>query len=151
SFGSSVLAVVVLLTVLEQIIVEQGKGPPLPLHNVFTLLFVPAAALTAGLGGFALGLATRDRAFAARLGLWSGLAGGAAFLVVNGLLDALGFRVGAPGAAERATMVSTALLGSLAAAAAGGALIGTALRRADLLRHAAVGDSETGRVESESR
>jgi hypothetical protein len=123
-FALSATLLTILLAFLENLVVEQQKGPQLPIHNVFTLLFVPAAAVIAGATGAALGLATRDRAMAGRLTWRCALAGGCAFLVVNLTLDGLGLRVGAPGAAERATMVTTALLGNLAASLAGGAVIG---------------------------
>ena len=126
-FASSATLVIVLLGFLENLVVEQQKGPQLPIHNVFTLLFVPAAAIIAGASGAALGLATRNRSMAGKLTWGCALAGGCAFLVVNLALDALGLRVGAPGAEERATMVTTALLGNFAAAIAGGAVIGWVL------------------------
>ena len=128
-FGPTVILVAFALTFFENLIVEQGKGPQLPIYNVFTLLFVPAAAIIAGTGAFALGIGMRDRALAMKM-LWQcALAGGIAFLVVNLTLDAFGFRVGAPGAAERATMLVTALLGNFAAALVGGGVIGKILGR----------------------
>jgi hypothetical protein len=127
-FASSAILVALTLSFLENLIVEKLGGPELPIHNVFTLLFVPAAALVAGVSGAALGLGVGDRAMAGKLAWMCALAGGAAFLVVNLTMDALGWRVGAPGAAERATMLTTALLGNLAAAITGGAIIGTVLR-----------------------
>ncbi|MBI3741926.1 MAG: hypothetical protein HY257_09255, partial [Chloroflexi bacterium] len=98
-----------------------------PIHNVFTLLFVPAAAIIVGVGGFALGIGTGDRIVARKLLLRCALAGGLAFLIVNLTMDALGWRVGAPNAAERATMLTTAFLGNFAAALAGGGVIGKTL------------------------
>ena len=127
SMGPTILAVGIGLAVLEGIFVERAEGPLLPIHVIFTMLFVPATALTAGVGGLALGIAQRDTSLAARLALFSALAGGLAFLVVALTMDALGYRVGAPGAAERFTMVTVALLGILSAAIAGGAIIGSLL------------------------
>jgi hypothetical protein len=128
-FAPTLILVALALTLLENLIVEQSKGPPLPIHNVFTLLFVPAAAIIAGVGGLALGIGAQNRVLARRL-LWQcALVGGSAFLVVNLGLDALGFRVGAPGAAERATMLTTAFLGNFVAALASGGVIGAILGR----------------------
>lgn len=122
-FGLTALAVVLGLTLLEQIIVEQGRGPNLPLHNIFTLLFTPAAFLIAFGGAFALGFAAQGFALAQRVGLASGLAAGATFLAVNLTLQALGWVVGAPGAAERATMLTVMLTGNFAAALVGGGVM----------------------------
>ncbi len=108
---------------------ERGGGPDLPVHQVFTLLFVPAAFLVAGMGGLALGLAQGDRALALRGFLSSGFTAALAFLVVDLIMDALGWRVGAPGAAARTTMLTVMMSGSLAAALAGGAATGYLLRR----------------------
>lgn len=126
-FASSAAFVVFTLAFLENLVIEQQGGPELPVHNVFTLLFVPAAAIIAGVSGAALGLGVGDRAMAGKLAWICALAGGCAFLAVNLTMDALGWRVGALGAAERGTMVTTVLLGNLAAAMAGGAIIGSAV------------------------
>ncbi len=126
-FGPTAIVVAFALTFFENLIVEQHQGPQLPIHNVFTMLFVPAAAIVAGVGGMALGIGVQDRAVARKL-LWlCALAGGIAFLAVNLTLDALGWRVGAPGAAERATMLATAFVGNFAAALVGGGVIGKIL------------------------
>lgn len=126
-FGPLMIVIAFALTFLETLIVEKNQGPQLPIHNVFTLLFVPAAAIIVGVGGFALGIGTGDRIVARKL-LWRcALAGGLAFLIVNLTMDALGWRVGAPNAAERATMLTTAFLGNFAAALAGGGVIGKTL------------------------
>ncbi|MDP9281833.1 MAG: hypothetical protein M3P38_07030 [Chloroflexota bacterium] len=126
-FASSATLVALTLSFLGSLVLGQSGGPALPVHNVFTLLFAPAAGIVAGVSGAALGLGLGDRAIAGKLAWMCALAGGAAFLVVNLTMDALGWRVGAPGAAERATMLTTTLLGSLAAAITGGAIIGIVL------------------------
>lgn len=121
----SVVLMGLLLARLELILVEQGRGPDLPIHRTFTLLFVPSAAVVAGAGAAALGWGLgRGRAAALRLGLRTGLAGGLGFLAVNLVMEAAGWVVGAPGAALRATMLTVMFAGSLAAAIAGGAVIG---------------------------
>lgn len=122
-YGLTTLAVVLGLTLLEQIIVEQGRGPNLPIHNIFTLLFTPAAFLITFGGAFALGFAARGFAVAQRVGLASGLAAGATFLAVNLMLQALGWVVGAPGAAERATMLTVMFTGNFAAALVAGGVM----------------------------
>jgi hypothetical protein len=130
-FAPTAILVVLALTVSENLIVEQRQGPELPIHNVFTILFVPAAAIISGVGGFAMGIGARNRVAARKLAWVCAVAGGVAFLFVNLTMDALGLRVGAPGAAERATMLATALLGDLAAALVVGGMIGTVLLRGE--------------------
>lgn len=127
SVGPAFIFTALVLTGLEIALVEQGIGPSLPIYMVFTLLFVPATFLVAASGGLALGLAQSDRALALRLALGGGLAAALAFLIVNLAMDALGWRVGAPGAVQRATMVTVLALGALAASIAGGAAIGVLL------------------------
>lgn len=126
-YGPTVILVGLALTVLENLIVEQRRGPELPIHVVFTLLFVPAVFVVATAGAFALGVALQRPSSIARLALASGLAAGAMFFVVDILLDSVGYRVGAPGAAERATMVTVLMTGNIAASLAGGAVIGLLL------------------------
>jgi len=123
-FGLCALVVILTLGFLEDLIVTQQRGPQLPIHNVFTMLFVLAAAIITGASAAALGFGLRARALAGRLAWMCAISGGCAFLVVNLTLDGLGWRVGAPGAEARATMLTTALLGNLLAALAGGAVIG---------------------------
>lgn len=127
SFGPALVLSALVLSSLEVAIIERGDGTSLPIHVVFTLLFVPAVFVVAGAGGLALGIAQGDWRFAWRCALSSGLAGSAAFLLVNLGMDQLGWRVGAPGAAERATMLTVMMAGSLGAALAGGGAIGGTL------------------------
>ncbi len=122
-FGPIAILAALGLTVLESIIVEQQQGPQLPIHNVFTMLFVPASAVVSGVGGYAIAVGARVTQ-AVKLGLTIALAGGVAFLLVNLLLDSLGWRVGAPGAADRATMLITTFSGCFAAAVVGGGVMG---------------------------
>jgi hypothetical protein len=127
SFGPALILAALTLGRLEVALIERGQGPDLPVHVVFTLLFVPAAIFVAGMGGFALGLAREGFRLAWRLALSSGFAGGLAFLLVNLIMLQLGYKVGAPGAAERATMLTVMMAGSLGTALAGGAAIGISL------------------------
>jgi hypothetical protein len=126
-YGPTVIMVGLALTVLENLIVEQRRWPDLPLHVVFTLLFTPAALVVATVGALAVGVALKRRALAIRLAIGSGLVAGVTFLVVDLLMDALGYRVGAPGAAERATMLTVMLTSNIAASLAGGGVIGLLL------------------------
>ena len=90
---------------------------------------MPAAFFVAGITAFAIGVALGDIALALRLAAWTGLAAAAAFFVADILMDLAGWRVGAPGAAERATMLTVMMVGNLAAAAAGGAMLAIGLLR----------------------
>ncbi|HJW91522.1 MAG TPA: hypothetical protein VJ436_12840 [Anaerolineales bacterium] len=128
-FGVTTILVGLVLTRLEILTVEQGSGPQLPIHRIFTLLFAPAAAVIAGVGAGSLGIGFMDRRLATRLALGSALAGGLAFLCVNLTMEALGWVVGAPGAAERATMLTVMFSGNLAAALVGGAVIGAVMTK----------------------
>jgi hypothetical protein len=111
----------IVLVALEGIVSE---GLQLPIHRVFTLLFVPAAFLIAGISSWAIGRGLKDNRFALSL-LWQvGLAAAAAFLIVNLVMEASGWVVGAPFAAERTTMLTVMLSGNAAAALAGGAILG---------------------------
>ncbi len=129
SFAPGVILAGIVLASLEVRLVERGGGPDLPIHLLFTLLFVPAAFIVAGLGSLSLGIAQRDWVLAGKLGFWSGLAAALAFLTVDVLMHFLGWRVGAPGAAQRATMLTVMLLGNLGAALVGGSVVGSRLER----------------------
>src|SRR6266487_4769759 len=79
----------------------------LPLHRLFTLLFVPSAGLIAGASSLALGWALGWGRAAPVLALRVGLTAALAFLAVNLGMEALGWQVGGPGAEERVTMIAT--------------------------------------------
>jgi hypothetical protein len=99
----------------------------LPLHRVFTVLFVPSAALIAGTSSLALGWALGWGRAAPGLALRVGLTAALAFLAVNLGMEALGWQVGGPGAAERATMLTVLFVSNLGAALVGGAMLGMTL------------------------
>ena len=124
SYGPAILLAALTLGRLEVALIERRQGPDVPVHVVFTMLFVPATLFVAGVGGFSLGAARGGFRLALRSGLISGLAGSLAFLLVNLVMYRLGYKVGAPGAAERATMLTVLMVGSLGASLAGGAAIG---------------------------
>jgi hypothetical protein len=101
----------------------------LPIHIIFALAFALTALMLAGCAGLALGLSVGKLRLAAQLALGSGLAGGLTFLAVDLGMDLLGFRVGAPAAEERATMLVVSILGLWATAIVGSAVIGRILAR----------------------
>ncbi len=110
------------LQLLEPLAVARW-GARIPLHRLFTLLFVPTALLIAAIASAAVGLGLRKRRLAGRLALRAGLGAALAFLVVNLAMESLGWQVGAPRAAERLTMLTVMFMSNLGAAGAGGALI----------------------------
>jgi hypothetical protein len=99
----------------------------LPLHRLFTVLFVPSAGLIAGISSLAVGWALGQGRAAPGLGLRVGLTAALAFLAGNLGMEALGWQVGGPGAAERATMLTVLFVSNLGAALAGGAMLGMTL------------------------
>ena len=129
SFGLGVIGAAILLGALERVLVEQLRLRSVPIHVVFTLLFVPATFLVATIEGSAILLVSGNRTRWLGSALATGVAAALSFLIVDLLLDALGWRVGAPRAAERATMLTIAFLGSAAAALSGGAVLGRLLSK----------------------
>jgi len=99
----------------------------LPVHRLFTVLFVPSAFLVAGASSLALGWALGWGRAAPKLALRVGLTAALAFLAINLGMEALGWQVGGPGAEERATMLTVLFVSNLGAALAGGAVLGLTL------------------------
>lgn len=132
-FAPITIALGLALALLEPVAVDR-LGAQFPIAGLFTLFFVPAAGLIAGVGAGAIGLGLRDKALAWRLGWRAGLAAGITFLLVNVALEQLGWRVGAPQAAARATMLTVLLLSNLGAALVAGAAVGGQLSRWAALR-----------------
>src|SRR5438045_8609722 len=94
------------------------------------MLFVPATLFVASASAWTLGVGLRRTAAEQRsLALRAGLAAAAAYLVVYLLMELAGWKVGAPNAGKRATMLVVTGLGSFAAALGGGAAIGAVLAR----------------------
>jgi hypothetical protein len=91
------------------------------------MLFVPAAFLIAGTSSLALGWALEWGRAAPGLALRVGLVAALAFLAVDLSMEAAGWQVGAPGAAERATMLTVLFVSNIGAALAGGAMLGLTL------------------------
>lgn len=125
-FGPLTIVLALGLAMAEPAIIAMAQ---LPLHRVFTLLFAPSAFLIAATSAFAIGKGLRDDKLAIALFWRVGLAAGITFLVVNLAMEAAGWVVGAPGAAERATMITVLALGNLAAALVGGGLTGRLLQQ----------------------
>jgi hypothetical protein len=126
-FAPVMMAAALVLGLLEPVFVRAGAARGLPIHVVFGILFVAATFLVAGATALALHRVARTRRAALPHALAVGGAAGLAFLGVALGMDAMGWRVGAPDAAERATMLVVTLLGCLAAALAGGAVLGRGL------------------------
>ena len=124
SYTPSIFLAAIILRRLEVLLVEREDGSDLPVRVVFTLLFVPTAVIVAGTSGFAIRVAKNDIGLVTRLTLGSGLIGGLCFLVVNIFMDTFGWCVGAPEAADRVTVLTVMIAGSLAAALDSGATIG---------------------------
>jgi hypothetical protein len=118
----------VVLQLLEPLAVERFSEL-VPIHRLFTFFFVPTAFLIAGVSAWVIGRELVGGAWAGRLFWQVGLVAAAVFLVVNLLMEGAGWVVGAPRAAERFTMLTVMFVGNLAAALAGGALLGWQLHR----------------------
>ncbi len=128
-FGPVVIVTGVALAMLEGVVPESGSASALPVHVLFTILFVPATFLVAGVAALALAWAVSNLASAWRPAAMTGLAAAGAFLVADVLMDLAGWRVGGPNAAARATMLVVTTVGSATAALAGGAVLGASLAR----------------------
>jgi hypothetical protein len=126
TIGSSVL-----LLVIEPVALRLW-GESIPIHRLYTLLFVPTAFLITTTMTFALCVGLEAGSAGRRLALRAGLAGAAAFLIIDALMEAAGWVVGAPGAVQRLTMLTVTFTGDLGAALAAGAVIGHELGRPDV-------------------
>lgn len=127
AFGLAVTIIALALAAVEPAAIARGAQSGIGIHVVYTLLFVPATFLIAGVGAFALGRGTHGPVFGLRLAIVAGVTAAAAFLAVDLLMDAVGWRVGGPNAARRATMVTVTALGMCAAGIVAGAAIGAML------------------------
>jgi hypothetical protein len=110
-------ASVLVLGKLEEHFVENGNTA-LPLHVLYTLLFVPTTFIGAFTVGVVCGVAMGKPALAWRMGLHGASVAATAFLVLNVLQDLLGRRVGGPNAAATATMITVTMVCWLAASMA---------------------------------
>lgn len=131
SYGVTVLVVGIVLELLFGLLSLVARELPIPIHVSFTLVFVPSAGVIAALCARRLATAMGREDARARVGTYSGLAGAAGFLVVNLVMLALGWQVGAPGAAERSTMITVMLTSNVGTALAGGAAMGWVLTKTE--------------------
>ena len=129
AFAPTVVIAGITLGLLEGALVGRASGQGIPVHVVFTLLFVPTAFLVAAVGGLSVGIGLRRVDLAGKLALGAVTCAAVAFLAVNLIMDAIGWRVGAPGAAQLATMLPVTALGCLTATLAAGGFIGLILGR----------------------
>jgi hypothetical protein len=129
SVGPAIIAAGAVLAAVEPSVVERATRAGYSVHFVHAMLFVPVTGIVAAIGAFALGVGLVGRRFGVRLAANAGLAALLTFLAVDLLMYALGWRVGAPNAARRATMLVVTVLGASAAAIAAGAAIGAILQR----------------------
>jgi hypothetical protein len=127
-FAPITIGLAILHQVIEPIAVE-NFGAVIPLHRLFTLIFVPTAFIITAMSAWALGIGLRDRAMAQSLGWRAGLAAAIAFLVINLGMESAGWVVGAPRAAERFTMLTVLFTSNLGAAIVGGAVVSAILAR----------------------
>lgn len=124
SFAGLVLVAGLLLEGVFGLIGMLGSAVAIPIHHMFTIVFVPAAGLIAGLCVYRITRETRATQQRFRIAWQVAVGAALAFLVVNQVMLALGWRIGAPMAAERSTMITVMLLSNAAAALAGGAVFG---------------------------
>ena len=96
-------------------------------HLLFGAVFMVWTGLVVGGTGFTLGISLKNLKLALKLLGVGFLSGGGTFLVVAFLMDLIGFRVGAPRADERFTMLVVSILGIWSAALVGSAVFGKIL------------------------
>jgi hypothetical protein len=123
----TVIAVALALSALEPFLVERGAQNGLSIHVVYALVFVPATLLVAAVGALGLGTGIHGAGFGFRLAGAAGVSAALGFLAVVLAMDALGWKVGAPNAGRRGTMVVVTSLGMIVAALLAGGAIGAAL------------------------
>jgi len=98
-------------------------------YLLYGTVFVIWTGLVVGGTGLTLGISLKDRKLALKLLGTGFLGGGGTFLVVAFLMDLIGFRVGAPRADERFTMLVVSMLGIWSAALVGSAVFGKILAK----------------------
>jgi hypothetical protein len=128
SVGPAIIAAGAILAAIEPVAVARATRAGYSIHFVYSMLFVPMTGIVAAVGAFALGVGIEGRRLATRLAANAGVTALVAFLAIDLLMYALGWRVGAPNAARRATMLVVTVLSASAAAVAAGAAIGAMLR-----------------------
>ena len=127
---ASALAVHLLTTIETGVLAHAQEGAAVAMHVVFASTFAGAAFLVVAASVAALGLGIGLGARSARPALASAAVGGLVFLLVTLLFDGAGWRVGAPGAEARFTMVVVTAASAVATLLAAGAAAATQLARA---------------------
>jgi hypothetical protein len=129
AYGGTVILVGILLELAFGLVSLLTAQISLPIHIAFTVVFVTAAGLIAGLlSGRMAGWLGREE-IKRQVGQASGLGAALGFLAVNMVMLALGWKVGAPGAAERFTMITVMLSSNFGAALVGGSVLGWILQK----------------------
>ena len=103
------------------------EGREVPAHLAFGVLFAAAVFGVVGATTLLLGLGAGSAGAAARLALRCAGAATLVFMCVNLGFDLAGWRVGAPRAEERFTMLVVTAVGVVGAALVGGGVLGRAL------------------------
>lgn len=100
----------------------------LPVHILFLYIFMAGNGAVVGVTGAALGLAKSDWKATLKLGGAGIVIGALTFLIVFLVMELFGFRVGAPGAEERATMLTVMVIGIWSTALVGSGIFGKILQ-----------------------
>lgn len=126
-YGLSAPLATFVATQAETYLLDRAQqGAHYPMHLAFALIFAAVLLIVVGLTTLGVGLAAGRGWRALRLaGLSAGTAVGC-FLAVDLAFDLLGWRVGAPRAEERSTMLVVLAVGLIAATSAAGAVLGRA-------------------------
>ena len=105
------------------------QGAHYPMHLAFALIFATVLLLVVGLTTLGVGVASGRGWRALSLAGVGAATAVACFLAVDFVFDLAGWRVGAPRAEERSTMLVVLATSLLAATAAAGAVVGRKLAR----------------------
>lgn len=122
-FGPITIILAITLSIIETLAGTTFLAT-IPIHRLFTLLFVPAAFLIAGTSAWAIGQGLKKGELARWLFWRVGLSAAGTFLTVNLIMEVSGWVIGAPGAGARLTMVTVLFISNLSAALVGGAILG---------------------------
>lgn len=117
--------------------VAEAVEAVLPVHRLFTIAFTLCAFLIAATSSWAIWRGLRRPAGAWRTSLQVGLASAVGFLAVDLTMEAAGWVVGAPLAAERMTMLTVMFSGMVGAGLVGGGLLGGMLSQSAQLQPSA--------------
>ncbi len=128
-FGPITIVLAVGLGIAEPTLVDYFEQAGYPIHRVFTFLFVPSAFMIAGTSAYAIGKGMKKYSLAQSLFWKIGFAAALTFFIINMIMEAAGWVVGAPGAAERATMLTVLAAGNIGAALLAGSYLGWKLSK----------------------